>query len=129
MTYYLKTERGAPAQEIGADTAQSILKRGRHQGRRVDEVFVLLASGTIDRYLERTRRKLGSNAISSRTWLAETYQPGQPDEWGNDRYVPNPDEAIEELGPAAEAVMLVLTGAEGDWEANVEQLSALKAHS
>lgn len=128
MDYLLKDARGSEAREIDAEAGKRILDRGRHEGRRVVEVFVLLPSGHVDRYLERTRRKLGSNAIVSRTWLCETYHPDRPDEWGDDRYIPNPEEAIAEAEPAPEVVMLVLTGAEGDSEANVEQLNGLKAH-
>ena len=127
MKYFLKTGRGTPARETDAEVGRTILDRGRHEGRRVVEVFVRRAGGEIDRYLERTRRKLGSNAISSRTWLCETYRPGEPEPWGNDRYVPNPEEAIGEAEPEPDAVLLVLTGAEGDSEANVEQLTGLGA--
>ena len=127
MKYFVKSDRGNPAREVDADTGKSILDRGRHEGRRVVEVFVRQPGGEIDRYLERTRRKLGSNAISSRTWLCETYRPGSDEPWGNDRYVPNPEEAIQEAEPAPEAVMLVLTGAEGDSGANTEQLTGLGA--
>jgi hypothetical protein len=128
VSYYLKTDRGNPAEEIDDATGKKILDRGRHTGRRVDEVYVLHQDGHIDRYEEKTRRRLGSNAISSRTWLCQTYQPDASDRWGNDRYVPKPEEEIQEIEPAPEAVMLVLNGAEGDAERNVEQLTSLKAN-
>jgi len=127
LKYFLKTDRGTPARETDAETGKTILDRGRYEGRRVVEVFVRQPGGEIDRYLERTRRKLGSNAISSRTWLCETYEADRAAPWGNDRYVPNPEEAIQEAEPSPEAVMLVLTGAEGDSDANVAQLSGLGA--
>lgn len=129
MKFLLKTQRGAPATEIDEGTGQTILARGRHEGRRVVEVFVLHPDGRIDRYLERARRKLGSNAIVSRTWLCETYHPEQTETWADDRYIPNPEEGIHEIEPAPEAVMLVLLGAEGDSEMNVEQLTASKTRS
>ncbi len=129
MSYYLKTERGAQAPEIDSTTGEKILDRGRHEGRRVVEVFVLHPDNHIDRYEERTRRKLGSNAISSRTWLCQTYHPGASDAWGDDRYIPNPEEEIRVTDPAPQAVMLVLTGAEGDSATVVDQMAALSAHS
>lgn len=127
VRYYLKTQRGVPATEVDEDGGKTILDRGRHEGRRVVEVFVLHPGGSIDRYQERARRKLGSNAIVSRTWLCETYHPGTSDGWGDDRYIPNPEEAIADADPAPEAVMLVLTGAEGDSDDNVDQLAELTA--
>lgn len=129
MRYYLKTQRGEPATELDGETAQKLLKRGRHEGRRLVEVFVLQPDGSIDRYQERARRKLGSNAIVSRTWLAETYQPGQDDAWANDRYIHGPAEAIQEADPAPDGAILVLLGAENDDEANVAQLEEQKARS
>ncbi len=129
MSYFLKTERGAQAPEIDADTGETILDRGRHEGRRVVEVFVLHPGGHIDRYEERTRRRLGSNAISSRTWLCQTYHPGQSDEWGDDRYIPNPEEEIRATDPAPQAIVLVLTGAEGDSQTVVDQVVALGTRS
>jgi hypothetical protein len=125
LKYLLKTERGTPAQELDEVEGQKILKRGRHQGRRVVEVYVLHPSGSIDRYEERARRKLGSNAIVARTWLCETYHPGETEDWGDERYIPNPEEAIDETEPKPEAVVLVLLGAEHDDHANVEQLTAI----
>lgn len=128
MSYFLKTERGAHATEIDASAGEAILDRGRHEGRRVVEVFVMHPGGHIDRYEERTRRKLGSNAISSRTWLCQTYHPGESD-WGDDRYIPNPEEEIQTTDPAPQAVVLVLTGAEGDSQNIVEQMSSLGSRS
>ena len=129
MSYFLKTERGAQAPEIDPETGESILDRGRHEGRRVVEVFVLHPDGRVDRYEERTRRRLGSNAISSRTWLCQTYHPSQSDEWGDDRYIPNPEEEIRATDPAPQAVVLVLTGAEGDSQTIVDQMVALGSRS
>ncbi len=129
MSYYLKTERGALAHEIDSATGETILDRGRHEGRRVVEVFVMHPDGHIDRYEERTRRRLGSNAISSRTWLCQTYHPGQSDNWGDDRYIPNPEEEIHATDPAPRAVILVLTGAEKDAQSIVEQLSSMSSRS
>jgi hypothetical protein len=128
VNYYLKTERTAPATAIEEQTGKMILKRGRHEGRRIVEVCVLHQDGRIDRYQERVRRRLGSNAIISRTWLCETYQSGQSNPWGDDRYVPNPEEAIQELATPAEAVVIVLTGAEGNAESIIEQLEGIHAH-
>jgi hypothetical protein len=122
VKYLLKTDRGTAAEELDASAGEKILKRGRHQGRRVVEVYVMHPNGTIDRYEERARRKLGSNAIAARTWLCETRAD---DEWGDERYIPNPEEAIGETDPQPEAVMLVLLGAEQDAEMNVEQLSSI----
>jgi hypothetical protein len=103
-------------------TGQRVIKRLRHEGRKLIEVFVLEQDGSIDRYQERTRRKLGSNAVASRTWLCET---AQDDGWGNGRYIPEPAEAIAETDPAPLAVVLVLSGAEGAPESTVEQLRSL----
>jgi hypothetical protein len=127
VSYFLKTERGAAAQELDATVGETILDRGRHEGRRVVEVYVLHQGGHIDRYEERTRRKLGSNAISSRTWLCQTFRPGQSEAWGDDRYIPNPEEEIRSQDPAPQAVVLVLTGAEHDTENIVEQMTSLGA--
>lgn len=129
MRYLLKTDRGTPAGELETGDGEKILRRGRHQGRRVVEVYVLHPSGVIDRYEERARRKLGSNAIAARTWLCETYHPGASEQWGDERYIPNPEEAIEETEPKPEAILMVLLGAEHDRDANVEQLSAIKSPS
>ncbi|MGA7669765.1 MAG: hypothetical protein WBW04_05045 [Nitrolancea sp.] len=129
MSYFLKTDRGVHAPEIDASEGATILDRGRHEGRRVVEVFVMHPDGRVDRYEERTRRRLGSNAISSRTWLCQTYHPDGSDEWGDDRYIPNPEEEIHSTDPAPHAVVLVLTGAEGDSQNVVEQLSSLSSRS
>ncbi|MBX6342992.1 MAG: hypothetical protein IRY97_11080 [Thermomicrobiaceae bacterium] len=126
MNYFLKTQRGEPAAPLDEQTGREILDRGRHAGRRVVEVYALEADGRIERYQERARRKLGSNAIVSRTWLCETYQPGAPEQWGNDRYVPNPEEALQETTPPPQAIVLVLLGAEGDSDQVVEQLTSLQ---
>lgn len=125
MAYYLKTERGKPAEEIETESGKTILDRGRHEGRRVVEVFVLHRDGHIDRYEERARRKLGSNAISSRTWLCQTYNPAGPAPWTDDRYIPNPEQEIQEITPEPNGVVLVLTGAEKDEGQVVEQLETL----
>lgn len=129
MIYLLKTERGTYAQQIDSSEGEAILSRGRHQGRRVVEVFVAHPNGHIDRYEERTRRRLGSNAISSRTWLCQTYHPGESDAWGDDRYIPNPEEEIHVTDPAPRSVVLVLTGAEGDSQNIVEQVTSLSSRS
>lgn len=129
VSYFLKTERGAHAPEIDATIGESILDRGRHEGRRVVEFFVLHPDGRIDRYEERTRRKLGSNAISSRTWLCQTYHSDRSENWGDDRYIPNPEEEIRSTDPAPQAIVLVLTGAEGDAQTVVDQMVALGARS
>lgn len=129
MKYLLKTDRGSQANEIDAADGDKILRRGRHQGRRVVEVYVLHPGGAIDRYEERARRKLGSNAIAARTWLCETYRPGTSDGWGDERYIPNPEEAIDETEPKPDAVLMVLLGAEHDQESNVEQLTTIQSPS
>jgi hypothetical protein len=129
VKYLLKTERGTPAEEIEIADGEKIVRRGRHQGRRVVEVYVMHAAGVIDRYEERARRKLGSNAIAARTWLCETFRPGESEAWGDERYIPNPEEAIAETEPKPHAVMLVLLGAEHDDDANVEQLTAIQSPS
>jgi hypothetical protein len=123
VKYLLKSDRGVPAEELDQEAGEKIVRRGRHQGRRVVEVYVLHAEGVIDRYEERARRKLGSNAIAARTWLCETFKPGESEAWGDERYIPNPEEAIEETEPKPQAILLVLLGAEHDDEANVKQLS------
>jgi hypothetical protein len=127
VTYLLKTARGADARAIDDAAGKAILDRGRHEGRRVVEVFVRHADGHIDRYEERTRRKLGSNAISSRTWLCQTYTPNGAETWSDDRYIPNPEVEIQEIDPEPDAVLLVMLGAEGDTDANVAQLAGLQA--
>jgi hypothetical protein len=127
VTYFLKTARGSAAAEIDEATGKAILDRGRHEGRRIVEVFVRHADGHIDHYEERARRKLGSNAISSRTWLCQTYHPDGAATWADDRYIPNPEVEIQEIEPAPDAVVLVLVGAEGDTEANIKQLTNLQS--
>jgi hypothetical protein len=94
----------------------------------VVEVYVVHANGDIDRYEERTRRKLGSNAISSRTWLCQTLHAGT-DAFSDDRYIPNPEVEIQQQDPAPQAVVLVLTGAEHDTEQIVEQMAGLGTRS
>lgn len=123
MQFLLKTTRNDPAEPIDTQEAQDVLKRLRHQGRKLVEVFVLAADGTIDRYQERTRRKLGSNAIASRTWLCET---AEGDGWGDGRYIPEPLEAIDDMNPEPTAAVLVLMGAENP-AATIEQLQSLPA--
>ena len=127
MAYYLPTELGAPATEIDPQSGKTILDRGRHEGRKLAEVFVLHTDGHIDRYEERARRKLGSNAISSRTWLCQTFSPEGPAPWTSDRYIPNPEQEIQEIVPAPNGVVLVLTGAERDEGQVIEQLQSLDA--
>ena len=122
MQFYLKESRTDPASDVDEATARKVLKRHRHEGRKLIEVFVLAHEGTIDRYQERTRRRLGSNAVASRTWLCET---AQDDGWVNGRYIPEPAEAIDEADPPPTAVVLVLSGAEGEPESTLEQLRAL----
>ena len=122
MQFYLKSSRTEPASEIDETTGQQVIKRLRHEGRKLIEVFVLANDGAIDRYQERTRRKLGSNAVASRTWLCETAQDGS---WSNGRYIPEPGEAIAEADPPPTAVVLVLAGAEGEPETTLEQLRSL----
>lgn len=119
MQFLLKISRTEPAHDIDDATATQVLKRLRHEGRKLTEVFVLSPDGSIDRYQERTRRKLGSNAVASRTWLCETADGA---EWGNGRYIPEPADAIEAADPTPQAVVLVLNGAEGVSDAVVEQL-------
>lgn len=124
MQFLLKTSKTDPAEPLDENDAQQVLKRLRHQGRKLMEVFVLAADGHIDRYQERTRRKLGSNAIASRTWLCETASEGQ---WTDGRYIPEPIEAIQQMDPVPEAVVLVLMGAEGDPDSTVSQLQGMTA--
>lgn len=126
VQFYLKSDRGADATEIDDATGRQILQRLRHEGRKLVEVFALNPDGLIDRYQERTRRKLGSNAVASRTWLCETAEPGG--EWGNGRYVPEPMEAMD-ADPQPEAVVLVIAGGEGTPETILDQLHGLTAHS
>jgi hypothetical protein len=126
VQFLLKTSRAEPATEIDDDAGQQVLKRLRHEGRKLIEVFVLAQDGSIDRYQERTRRRLGSNAVASRTWLCETFQD---DGWGNGRYIPEPADAIADADPPPTAVVLVLAGAEGAPETTVEQLRGLPAAS
>lgn len=123
MQFYLKESRTEPASEIEESTGQQVIKRLRHEGRKLLEVFVLEHDGSIDRYQERTRRKLGSNAVASRTWLCETAL--EDGNWGNGRYIPEPADAIAETDPPPTAVVLILTGAEGDAEATLERLRSL----
>lgn len=113
MNYYLKTDRGVDAESTDEKTASNILKRLRHKGRKLTEIYVLGENGAIDRYQERTRRRLGSNAIASRTWLCETLGDG---DWEDGRYIPDPQEAIGEMDPQPTAVVLVLQGAEAPEE-------------
>lgn len=122
MQFLLKPSRSEAATEVDDEIGQHVLKRLRYEGRKLIEVFVLEHDGSIDRYQERTRRRLGSNAVASRTWLCET---AQDDGWINGRYIPEPSEAIAETEPAPTAVVLVLTGAEGDPETTLEQLRSL----
>lgn len=119
MQFLLKTSRAEPAHTIDEAVARQVLTRLRHEGRKLTEVFVLSPDGSIDRYQERTRRKLGSNAVASRTWLCETADGA---EWGNGRYIPEPAEAIDTAVPTPVAVVLVLNGAEGVSDIVVEQL-------
>lgn len=118
----LKASRTDAATPLDAAIGDEVLKRHRLEGRKLVEVFVLMADGSIDRYQERTRRRLGSNAVSSRTWLCET---AKDDGWGNGRYIPEPADAIAATDPAPTTVVLVLAGAEGTPETVVEQLGGL----
>ena len=118
----LKTSRTDAATPLDAEVGDEVLKRHRLEGRKLVEVFALLADGSIDRYQERTRRRLGSNAVSSRTWLCETWNV---DAWGNGRYIPEPSDAIAAADPTPHAVVLVLAGAEGTPETVVDQLQGL----
>lgn len=122
MQFYLKSSRTEPADEIDQGTGEQVIKRLRHEGRKLIEVFVLAHDGSIDRYQERTRRRLGSNAVASRTWLCETAQDAG---WGNGRYIPEPADAIAETDPPPTAIILVLAGAESDPDATLDQLRTL----
>lgn len=122
MQFYLKSDKADPATEISETEGRQVLKRLRQAGRKIVDIYALEADGKIDRYQERTRRKLGSNAIASRTWLCET---ADGDEWVNGRYVPEPIDAIDETVPTPLAVVLVLTGAESMPETIVEQLASI----
>jgi hypothetical protein len=124
VQFFLKTSRTDAATELSEADGRQVLKRLRHEGRKLVEVFVMGADGTIDRFQERTRRRLGSNAVASRTWLCETEQA---DGWGNGRYVPEPMDAIDNADQLPTAVVLVLAGAEGTPETVVEQLQGLPA--
>lgn len=124
MDFLLKTDRIAPAGALDEVQAREVLKRGRLEGRKLVEVFVLGADGLIDRFQERTRRRLGSNAIASRTWLCES---AAGDEWVNGRYIPEPLDAIGEMDPPPVAVVLILQGADGSPETTVEQLRGMVA--
>jgi hypothetical protein len=126
LAFLLKTARSAPAEPVDDATGRQVLQRLRHEGRKLVEVFVLTADGRIDRFQERARRKLGSNAIASRTWLCETAQAGDSD-WGDGRYIPEPLDAIEALPETPPAVVLVLAGAEGAADDVVAQLRAQAA--
>lgn len=122
MQFLLKVSRTEPAEDVTEEVGRLVLKRLRHEGRKLVEVFVLASDGSLDRFQERTRRRLGSNAVASRTWLCET---ASGEEWTNGRYIPEPLEAIDSAEPPAEAVVLVLAGAEGSPETVIEQLHGL----
>lgn len=122
MQFYLKSDKADLAAEISATEGREILRRLRSVGRKIVDIYALEADGKIDRYQERSRRRLGSNAIASRTWLCET---ADGDEWINGRYVPEPIDAIDETEPTPLAVVLVLTGAESMPETIVEQLQGI----
>jgi hypothetical protein len=126
VQFLLKSSRTDPAEALDANEARQVLERLRYQGRKLVEVFVLSADGMIDRYQERTRRKLGSNAIASRTWLCETAADG---EWTDGRYIPEPIEAIDAMDPEPLAVVLVLMGAESAPESTVSQLEGMTART
>ena len=121
VQFLLKTSRTEPAGEIDAATGRQVLTRLRHEGRKLTEVFVLTPDGSIDRYQERTRRRLGSNAVASRTWLCET---AEGDQWGSGRYIPEPSDAIDSAETEPAVVVLVLNGAEGVSDNVTEQLRA-----
>ena len=72
LRFLMKSSRSEPAVEVDETSGRQVLQRLRHEGRKLIEVFVLATDGTVDRYQERTRRRLGSNAVASRTWLCET---------------------------------------------------------
>ncbi|MCO5175677.1 MAG: hypothetical protein M9890_01735 [Thermomicrobiales bacterium] len=122
VQFYLKSDKADSASPIGETEGRQVLKRLRTGGRKIVDIYVLEADGAIDRYQERTRRRLGSNAIASRTWLCETADGA---EWVNGRYVPEPLEAIDETEPSPLAVVLVLTGAESMPETTIEQLQSI----
>ena len=122
VQFLLKTSRTEPAENVTEDEGRQVLKRLRHEGRKLVEVFVRAEDGSIDRYQERTRRRLGSNAVASRTWLCETSEGA---EWTNGRYIPDPLEAIDSADPAASTVVLLLAGAEGPAEPVIEQLQTV----
>lgn len=122
MQVLLKTSRTDDAIPVEESTGNQVLARQRHEGRKLIEVFLLTANGDIDRFQERTRRRLGSNAITSRTWLCETEQDGG---WINGRYIPEPADAIKDADAPPQAVVLVLAGAEGTPETVVEQLRGI----
>jgi hypothetical protein len=122
LRFLMKSSRSDPAGEVDEANGRQVLQRLRHEGRKLIEVFVLGADGKIDRYQERTRRRLGSNAVASRTWLCETEASG---EWVNGRYIPEPAEAFENMDPPPAAVVLVLAGAEGNADSTVTQLRDL----
>ncbi|MEZ4572041.1 MAG: hypothetical protein R2849_17290 [Thermomicrobiales bacterium] len=113
MNYYLKTDRGADAETIEEKTATNILKRLRHRGRKMTEIYVLEEDGGIDRYQERTRRRLGSNAIASRTWLCESLATATGKTAATSR---NPRNRSTRWTSPAVAVVLVLQGAEAPEE-------------
>ncbi len=123
VNFYLKLSRDEDASPIEEKRARTVLKQLRYQGRKLKEIYVVSGDGTIDRFQERTRRKLGSNAIASRTWLCETLSNM---EWLDGRYIPDPEESIFEMDPSPAAVMLVLQGAESP-ESIVDQLSRIPA--
>ena len=122
MQFYLKSDRSEAATEIDDATGRQILQRLRHEGRKLVEVFALNQDGLIDRYQERTRRRLGSNAVASRTWLCES--SAGDSEWENGRYVPEPMDAMD-ADPQPEAVVLVIAGGEGTTNAILDQLHRL----
>ncbi len=122
MQFLLKATRVDPATEIDEAEGRQVLQRLRHEGRKLIEVFILSGDGTIDRYQERTRRKLGSNAVASRTWLCETEANG---EWVNGRYIPEPADALAATDSPPTAVILVLAGAEGEPDETIAQLRAV----
>jgi hypothetical protein len=124
LSYYLKTARAADAEAVDDTTGRQVLQRARHAGRKLVEVYVLAPDGKIDRFQERARRKLGSNAIASRTWLCETAEDAGG-EWGDGRYVPEPLDAIEALPEPPAAIVLILDGAESEPQHVVAQLRAL----
>lgn len=121
MKYFLKDSRDDDAREVEETEARNVLRRLKYQGRRLVEIFVSDGHGRIDRFQERTRRRLGSNAIASRTWLCETLVDG---EWVDGRYIQEPGESISEMDPQPAAIVIVLQGAEGS-EDIVPQLEAM----